>query len=145
MNILHKFCLKRRKTGQFVCKGGPFISSHPVHVHKYHLSINKERMDLRHGNERKCQSFPFIPNVTHCCQYPKTFFLPSELWYLYVYVKTMKGPRQREASQPAIDPNSRPPAEKVENIIQNMGKAYEYCTVFHPFSAASLKLGSVAG
>ena len=33
------------------------------------------------------------------------------------FLVTMKGPRQREASQPATDPNLRPPAEKVENII----------------------------
>ena len=31
--------------------------------------------------------------------------------------KTMKGPRQREASQPATDPNLRPPAEKGEKQI----------------------------
>ena len=33
------------------------------------------------------------------------------------HILTMKGPRQREASQPATDPNLRPPAEKGENII----------------------------
>ena len=57
----------------------------------------------------------------------------------------MKGPRQREASQPATHPNLRPPAENGGNTVQNMRKAYEYCIVISLYYATSLKLGSVAG
>ena len=54
----------------------------------------------------------------------------------------MKGPRQREASQPATDPISMLPVEKGENFIWNEKFVN---TGFSPFSAIDLKLGSVAG
>ena len=42
MNILHMFCLKRRKTGQICMQGGPFISSHPVYVIPYKTGQTKK-------------------------------------------------------------------------------------------------------